>query len=175
MRRKIPNLSNATSQIFLIIYQYILWKFGHNILSPIPNSMRLQSIIIIVSALCLSACSAPRNAAAQTSTDQRIIPAAERIDVYLPLIKGKRVGIFANQTSMVGNTHLVDTLQKRGVDIKVIFGPEGSEPILGAMALEYAGFTVDPSSQTLKRLAARSLKSACRDFAAIAPAASGAP
>ena len=41
---------------------------------------------------------------------------------------------------------------------RVIFGPEGSEPILGAMALEYAGFAVDPSSQTLKRLAARSLK-----------------
>ena len=46
---------------------------------------------------------------------------------------------------------------------KVIFGPEGAEPILGAMALEYAGFTVDPSSQTLKRLAARSLKSARPD------------
>lgn len=54
----------------------------------------------------------------------RIIPGAERIDVYLPLIKGKRIGIFANQTSMVGNTHLVDTLKKLGVDIKVIFGPE---------------------------------------------------
>ena len=25
---------------------------------------------------------------------------------------------------MVGNTHLVDTLRKLGVDIKVIFGPE---------------------------------------------------
>jgi uncharacterized protein YbbC (DUF1343 family) len=25
---------------------------------------------------------------------------------------------------MVGNTHLVDTLKKLGVDIKVIFGPE---------------------------------------------------
>ena len=54
----------------------------------------------------------------------KIIPGAERIDVYLPLIKGKRIGIFANQTSMVGNTHLVDTLKKLGVDIKVIFGPE---------------------------------------------------
>src|SRR5260221_10520532 len=54
----------------------------------------------------------------------RIIPGAERIDVYLPLIKGKRIGIFANQTSMVGNTHLVDTLRKLGVDIKLIFGPE---------------------------------------------------
>ena len=53
-----------------------------------------------------------------------IIPAAERINVYLPLIKGKRVGIFANQTSIVGKTHLVDTLRKLGVDIKAIFGPE---------------------------------------------------
>jgi uncharacterized protein YbbC (DUF1343 family) len=46
------------------------------------------------------------------------------MEVYVPLIKGKRVGIFANQTSMVGNTHLVDTLRKLAVDIKVIFGPE---------------------------------------------------
>ena len=53
-----------------------------------------------------------------------IIPGAERINVYLPLIKGRRVGIFANQTSMVGTTHLVDTLRKLGIDIKVIFGPE---------------------------------------------------
>jgi clan AA aspartic protease len=43
---------------------------------------------------------------------------------------------------------------------RIIFGPEDSEPILGAMALEYAGFTVDPSTQTLKRFAARSLKPA---------------
>ncbi|HEU4858624.1 MAG TPA: exo-beta-N-acetylmuramidase NamZ domain-containing protein, partial [Chitinophagaceae bacterium] len=55
---------------------------------------------------------------------QTIIPGAERIDVYLPFLKGKKVGIFANHTSMVGNTHLVDTLRKLGVNIKVIFGPE---------------------------------------------------
>src|SRR5688572_5837978 len=59
------------------------------------------------------------------STEQpKILAGAERITVYLPLIKGRKVGIFANQTSMVGNTHLVDTLRKLGVDIKVIFGPE---------------------------------------------------
>src|SRR5215813_4158711 len=56
--------------------------------------------------------------------ETRVIPAAERITVYLPLIKGKRIGIFANQTSTVGNAHLVDTLKKLGVDIRVIFGPE---------------------------------------------------
>jgi uncharacterized protein YbbC (DUF1343 family) len=54
----------------------------------------------------------------------KIVPGAERISVYLPLIKNKQVAIFANQTSMVGNTHLVDTLRKLGVNIKVIFGPE---------------------------------------------------
>src|SRR4029078_10122667 len=62
-----------------------------------------------------------------TSSQQpeaQAIPGAERISVYLPLIKGKRIGIFANQTSTVGDTHLVDTLKRLGVDIKVIFGPE---------------------------------------------------
>jgi clan AA aspartic protease len=46
---------------------------------------------------------------------------------------------------------------------KVVFGPEDTEPLLGAMALEYAGFVVDPSSQTLRRLGTRSLKKARPD------------
>lgn len=53
-----------------------------------------------------------------------ILPAAHRINQYLPLLKGKKVAVFANQTSVVGKTHLVDTLRKLGVDISVIFGPE---------------------------------------------------
>ena len=53
-----------------------------------------------------------------------ILAGAERMQVYLPLLKGKKVGVFANQTSMVGQTHLVDTLKKSGIDIRVIFGPE---------------------------------------------------
>ncbi|MEO6610618.1 MAG: DUF1343 domain-containing protein [Chitinophagaceae bacterium] len=55
---------------------------------------------------------------------QEIMAGADRINVYLPLIKGRTVGIFANQTSMVGTTHLVDTLRSLGITIKVIFGPE---------------------------------------------------
>src|SRR5438046_2221241 len=46
-----------------------------------------------------------------------IVTGAERMEVYVPLLKGKRVGIFANPTSIVGNTNLVDTLQKRGITI----------------------------------------------------------
>lgn len=57
-------------------------------------------------------------------TKPPVIPGASRIDVYLPMLKNKKIGIFANQTSMVGNAHLVDTLRKLGVNITVIFGPE---------------------------------------------------
>jgi len=49
---------------------------------------------------------------------------AENMQQYLPMLKGKKVAVFANHTSIVGKTHLVDTLVKRGVDIRIIFGPE---------------------------------------------------
>lgn len=54
----------------------------------------------------------------------RIAPGAESMEVYLPLLKGKLVAVFANQTSMVKNTNLVDTLIKRGIKVVKIFGPE---------------------------------------------------
>jgi uncharacterized protein YbbC (DUF1343 family) len=53
-----------------------------------------------------------------------IQPGATQLKNYLDLLMGKRVGVFANQTSLIGETHLVDSLQKLGVDIRVIFGPE---------------------------------------------------
>ena len=49
---------------------------------------------------------------------------AERTQVYLPLLKGKTVGVVANHTSLVNNVHLVDTLLDEGIDIKRIFSPE---------------------------------------------------
>ena len=42
----------------------------------------------------------------------------------MPYLKGKRVAILANQTSIIGNRHLVDSLQSRGVNIVKVFGPE---------------------------------------------------
>ena len=49
---------------------------------------------------------------------------AMQMDDYLQLIEGKRVGIVGNQTSIVGETHLVDTLLARGIDIVKIYTPE---------------------------------------------------
>ena len=44
------------------------------------------------------------------------------------------------------------------IGIRILFGPDGSEPILGVVALESAGFIVDPKNQTLRKLKARPLK-----------------
>jgi clan AA aspartic protease len=41
---------------------------------------------------------------------------------------------------------------------RVLFGPDGSEPILGVTALESVGIAVDPAHQTLRRLPAVPLK-----------------
>ena len=57
-------------------------------------------------------------------SQKRIVPGAERMEQYLPLLKGKRVGLFANQTSLVGNSFLVDVLKKSGINVVLIFGPE---------------------------------------------------
>ena len=41
---------------------------------------------------------------------------------------------------------------------RVIFGPDDVEPLLGVVALESAGFIVDPRNQTIKKLEAIPLK-----------------
>ncbi|WP_231915311.1 exo-beta-N-acetylmuramidase NamZ domain-containing protein [Lewinella sp. 4G2] len=51
-------------------------------------------------------------------------PSALDFDRYLPLLTGKRVGLVVNQTSTVGNDHLVDALLAREVDVNIIFAPE---------------------------------------------------
>jgi len=58
---------------------------------------------------------------AQTSP---VITGAERMEVYLPLLSGKKVAVFANPTSQVKGRHLVDTLLSRGIRVVKIFGPE---------------------------------------------------
>ena len=55
---------------------------------------------------------------------QKIITGAENTKEYLYLLKNKKIAICGNQTSIVGETHLVDFLIKKGIDIKVIFSPE---------------------------------------------------
>ena len=62
------------------------------------------------------------NIATRDSTS--IITGAERVAFYHPLLKDKKVALVVNQTSIVKDKHLVDTLLKLGVNIQVIFAPE---------------------------------------------------
>ena len=54
----------------------------------------------------------------------RYISAAMQMDDYLTLLQGRRVGVVGNQTSIVGERHLVDTLLSLGIDIRKIYTPE---------------------------------------------------
>lgn len=51
-------------------------------------------------------------------------PGADQTALYLPLLQGKKVGLFINQTSLVGKTPLVDYLRKQGIEVTKIFVPE---------------------------------------------------
>lgn len=55
---------------------------------------------------------------------QPILPGAYQTQEYLPILKQKRVGIFANHTTIINKTHVVDSLQNLGVTITKIFAPE---------------------------------------------------
>jgi uncharacterized protein YbbC (DUF1343 family) len=62
--------------------------------------------------------------ATETPTEKKLLTGADQMDQYLPLLKGKRVALLSNPTSVVGKTHLVDTLKSLGVNIVKVFGPE---------------------------------------------------
>lgn len=56
--------------------------------------------------------------------DESLVLGAERTDAYLSQIEGKTVGLLINHTSMVRDTHLVDFLLEKNINIKKIFAPE---------------------------------------------------
>lgn len=49
---------------------------------------------------------------------------ASRISDYIDLIKGKKVGVVGNQSSMLGEIHLVDSLLKLDINVLKVFSPE---------------------------------------------------
>jgi len=76
----------------------------------------------------LLACSPPSPPATAPATAPPVRPTpvvgAAQLPRYLPLLRGKRVGLVVNQTSRVGNAYLVDTLKTLGVNLTAIFAPE---------------------------------------------------
>ena len=65
-------------------------------------------------------------AQAKDQSSKQIITGANQTKLYIPYLKGKKIGMVVNQTSVIGSglTPSVDSLLKLGINIKKIFGPE---------------------------------------------------
>jgi uncharacterized protein YbbC (DUF1343 family) len=95
----------------------------------------------------------------------KVITGASRMRDYLFIISGKRVAVVGNQTSIVGNKHLVDTLLSLKVNVAKIFGPEHGfrgnasdgaligdsiDPVTGIQVISLYGDHRKPSPADLK-------------------------
>jgi len=58
------------------------------------------------------------------SCAQKPITGAEQTNLYFSKLEGNKIGIVANQTSRIGNIHLVDSLLNAGFDLVKVFSPE---------------------------------------------------
>jgi uncharacterized protein YbbC (DUF1343 family) len=74
----------------------------------------------IIFLLIIVAC----NASVPDGESQLIRPGAYQLDEYLPALENKKVGLCVNHTSLVNQTHLVDTLLSHEVNIQKVFTPE---------------------------------------------------
>lgn len=84
----------------------------HQARSPLSR-LFFCALLALVSAGC-----------AEAGDQQPLRTGAERAGAYLPLLDGQRVGLVVNQTSRVGENHLIDFLRARDVRVQKIFALE---------------------------------------------------
>jgi uncharacterized protein YbbC (DUF1343 family) len=65
-----------------------------------------------------------KSKALMTESVKDISLGIEITDKYLPLLKGKKVALVSNHTSIINGVHLVDTLLSLSVDVVKVFSPE---------------------------------------------------
>ena len=81
------------------------------------------SFLIIFTFICTEGKSQFHSKNNIINTEEAIV-GASRLELYIPLLKGKNVAVVANQTSIFNNTHLIDTLISNNINLKKIFTPE---------------------------------------------------
>lgn len=81
---------------------------------------------LLISVFVLTACgqTAKQKSAVTKNVTSKFKTGAEQTEKYFPLLKGKRVAILANQTSVIGNETTVDVLLRNKINLVKIFGPE---------------------------------------------------
>jgi uncharacterized protein YbbC (DUF1343 family) len=100
-----------------------------------------------------------------TSQPVSVKTGCEHTSLYLEQLRGKSVGIVANHTTIIGHTHLVDSLVSLGIHIATIFAPEhgfrgdadagadirnGVDPKTGIRIVSLYGNKTRPDSADLK-------------------------
>lgn len=85
-----------------------------------PHNHILLSIVFIF--LFYPQCSNSQNS--ELVEYHSLVSGSEQTNKYLHLLAGKKVGIIANQSSIIGNKHLIDSLLNLGINVKKIFTPE---------------------------------------------------
>ncbi len=66
-------------------------------------------LLSLLALLTLASCG-DSNIQQRAAAPVQIQPGAEQLSLYLPLLKDKKVGLLVNQTSRLGEQHLVDVL-----------------------------------------------------------------
>ena len=85
--------------------------------------MKIRALFFVLFLFSVGVCSAQNRLPVLTNYNQ-IVTGDEQTSAYLPLLQGKRVAVVANQSSIIGKTHLVDTLISSGIRVVRIFSPE---------------------------------------------------
>jgi len=98
-----------------VVHLSTITTYIHNDLINKPN----MKLILFFTFLFVSL-----NSFEQTANPERILTGADQTGKYLPYLKGKRIAIMANPTTIIGKRHLVDSLKTLGVNIVKVFGPE---------------------------------------------------
>jgi uncharacterized protein YbbC (DUF1343 family) len=87
--------------------------------------MRSTYILFLMFLVISNIGSAQIGASKPSASKKRgIITGADQTEKYLPYLKGKRVGLVGNQSSIIGTKSSVDSLLSIGINIVKVFGPE---------------------------------------------------
>lgn len=136
----------------------------------------MQYPLVIILLWLFTVCHLEKKGASDVQSyqvDKDVIPqrpilcGADRLSLYLPDLKNKRVAMVVNHTARVGATHLVDTLLRHNIRIQIIMAPEhgfrgdadagefikdGRDAATGIRLLSLYGEKKKPSAEDLKEI-----------------------
>lgn len=88
------------------------------------NNFYKSLFFVIANIILISACTAKNQINLQEPVSKELLTGADQMDLYLPTLEGKRIALVVNQTSIVREQHLVDTLLSKNIKITKVFAPE---------------------------------------------------